>query len=347
MSRAHSSSWWIIPGVLSLSLALLPNCDGGAASTMGTGGEGGGSSQATSSSSGSGGGSSKTFLDQYPLNAQFPEGGTYDATDHAFYVGSLGDGSVHRIDAATGVETVLFTETQPGTWWTLGMDIDAAKRTLWVCAMDDSVDPRQGYLWLFDLTTGMRIANHALGAAALDATCTDVAVAQNGLGYVVDREVGNVYEVDPVSGATLFTSSPDLEAAFIGQNSVIVLPDQSALLSLLYLPSGLARIDLGDGSVTPVDITGKFSDLTPLHGADGMTYDNGTVVVAFTELLIRVTPTLADWSTATSTTADIPNGMTDVVSTPNGLYLLNGQAVRFALGQSTDPFALVKFVGAL
>ncbi len=78
-----------------------------------------------------------------------------------------------------------------------------------------------------------------------------------------------------------------------------------------------------------------------------MTYDNGTVVVAFTELLIRVTPTLADWSTATSTTADIPNGMTDVVSTPNGLYLLNGQAVSFALGQSTDPFALVKFVGAL
>ncbi len=98
--------------------------------------------------------------------------------------------------------------------------------------MDDSIDPRQGYLWIFDLTTGMRIANHALGDAAVDATCTDVAVAQNGLGYVVDREVGNVYEVDPVSGATLFTSSPDLEAAFIGQNSVIVLPDQSALLLL-------------------------------------------------------------------------------------------------------------------
>ena len=50
---------------------------------------------------------------------------------------------------------------------------------------------------------------------------------------------------------------------------------------------------------------------------------------------------------ATSTDVDIPSGMTDVVSTPNGLYLLNGQAVRFALGQATDPFALVRYVGAL
>jgi hypothetical protein len=29
------------------------------------------------------------------------------------------------------------------------------------------------------------------------------------------------------------------------------------------------------------------------------------------------------------------------------LYLLNGQSVRFALGSTPDPFALVKFVGDL
>jgi hypothetical protein len=137
------------------------------------------------------------------------------------------------------------------------------------------------------------------------------------------------------------------EASFVGQNALVVLPDESALLSLLYLPSGLVRVDLKDASVKPVDITGKFSDLTPLHGADGMAYANGSVYVAFTQKLIRVKPTLGDWSAATAANVDIPNGMTDIVSTPNGLYLLNGQSVRFALGQAPDPFQLVRFTGSL
>ena len=32
--------------------------------------------------------------------------------------------------------------------------------------------------------------------------------------------------------------------------------------------------------------------------------------------------------------------MTDVLSTPNGLYMLNGQSLAFALGTTPDPFAL-------
>ena len=43
----------------------------------------------------------------------------------------------------------------------------------------------------------------------------------------------------------------------------------------------------------------------------------------------------------------MPNGQTDVISTPNGLYLLNGQSVTFALGDTPDPFHLVKFTGNL
>jgi sugar lactone lactonase YvrE len=326
------------------------------ASTGGEGGAGGaGSTTTTGSTGGAGGGAGggggtapTTFLDTYPLTAQYPEGGTYDPGAHAFFVGSLGDGSVHQIDATTGAEQVLFTESAPGKWWTLGMDVDVVRRRLWVCAMDDrSPDPRAGFIWIFDLKTGKRIANHDLSKAAADATCTDVALTKDGTGYVGDREAGNLYKVDVATGATLFAQSPDLAASFVGQNSLVVLPDESALLSLLYLPSGLVRIDLNDASVKPVDITGKFSDLTPLHGADGMAYANGSVYVAFTQKLIRVKPTLSDWSAATSTNVDIPNGMTDIVSTPNGLYLLNGQSLRFALGQSPDPFQLVRFTGSL
>ena len=340
---------------LALLTAALAACGGGGETTSGTGGAStsssatsGGAGSSTGGAGGAGGAPVSAFLDSYPLQAQYPEGGTYDPTDHAFYVGSLGDGSVHRIDAATGAETVLFTETAPGTWWTLGMDVDVQRRRLWVCAMDDrSPDPRAGRVWIFDLGTGERIADHALSGAAADATCTDVAVAKDGRGYVCDREVGNIYLVDETAGPSMFTSSPDLEAAFIGQNALVVLPDESALLSVVYLPPGLARVDLTDGSVQRVEITGTFSDFAPLHGADGMTYANGSAYVAFTAKLIKVTPTLADWSAAVSVVADTPDGMTDVVRSPKGLYLLNGQAVRFALGTKPDPFRLVRFTGSL
>ncbi len=351
-NRLSFSAGW---GALALlGLHALVGCgDSGAttSSASSTSGEATATASSGSGGSGAGGGggsTAATFLDAYPINAQYPEGGTYDPGAHAFFVGSLGDGSVHAIDAATGVEQVLFTESAAGKWWTLGMDVDVVRRRLWVCAMDDrSPDPRAGFIWVFDLKTGTRIANHDLSKAAADATCTDVVLTKDGTGYVGDREAGNLYQVDLATGASLFAQSPDLAASFVGQNALVVLPDESALLSVLYLPSSLVRIDLKDASVKPVDITGKFSDFTPLHGADGMTFFNDSVYVAFTGELIRVQPTQGDWSTAKSTAVAVADGMTDIVSTPNGLYLLNGQSVRFALGQAPDPFQLVRFLGSL
>lgn len=282
----------------------------------------------------------------YPLMARFPEGGTYDPVARAFYVGSLEDGSVRRVDVETGAETVLFTERAAGKWWTLGMDVDLLRRRLFVCAMDDrSPSPRAGFIWIFDLDKGERIANHALSAAANKATCTDVVVTREGLGYVGDREVGNVYTVDATAGASLFVSSDELKGTVVGQNSIVLLPDQSALLSVIYLPSRLMRVDLGTRAVREVTLDGPFSDRTLLAGADGMTLVDGVAYVAFTSKIVRVTPTMADWSQAKTVALDVPSGMTDVISTPAGLYLLNGQSVRFALGDSPDPFALVRFAG--
>ena len=326
---------------LSIAMATSGCGDDSGTSSGPTGGGGAGGS-------GGSGGSGSAFLDSYPLDAQFPEGGVYDSGANAFYVGSLGDGSVHRVDAATGAETVLFTESAQGKWWTLGMDVDVERRRLWVCAMDDrSPDPRAGFLWVLDLNTGERIANHALADAAPNATCTDVALTKDGVGYVGDREVGNVYKVDVSGGASLFASSPDLKANFVGQNAMVVLPDESAMLTVLYLPSALARVDLADASVTLVDIQGPFEDTSALAGADGMTFMDGSAYVAFTSKLVKVTPQSAEWSVATSTEAALPSGMTDVVRTPEGLFMLNGQSVVFAFGNQPEPFQLVRFTGQL
>jgi sugar lactone lactonase YvrE len=292
------------------------------------------------------------FLDEYPLQAAFPEGGTYDSVDHAFYVGSLADGSIHRVDAATGEERVLFTPTEAGTWWTLGMTVDATRRLLWVCAMDDQrgattdVPPYDGYVWVLDLATGERTATYNLGDTFATATCTDVALTADGTAYVSDREHPNVYKIDPAGAVTIFATDPALKGGLAGQNAAVVLPDETALMIVVYLDPALVRVDLGDGSVSKVALTGGFSDDdAALAGADGMTWADGALVVAFSSKIYRVTPTDATWSGASTTLAEVPEGMTDVVATPNGVYLLNGQAVRFALGTETDPFRLTRLSG--
>lgn len=290
----------------------------------------------------------RVFRGVYPLEARFPEGGTYDATTHAFFVGSLGDGSVHRIDAETGAQRVLFRESAPGTWWTLGMDVDAERRRLHVCAMEDRREleggdvPYDGYVWTFDVDSGERLAAVALADASPDATCTDVAVAADGAVYVCDREHPNLYRLDVDGTLSLFVTDDALDGAVVGQNALVILPDQSALLSVVYLPSRLVRVSLPEGVVREVDIDGDFLDGTPfLSGADGMTYSNGEVLVAFTSQLVRLTPTLADWSQARSTSLDVPEGMTDVIHTPESDYLLNGHAVDFAFEREPRPFELV------
>ncbi len=293
-----------------------------------------------------------TFLPSYPLTARFPEGGTYDPRSHRFFVGSLGDGTVRSVHGTTGVEQLVFRETAPGRWWTLGMDVDVARRRLAVCAMDDrrtlgdSNHPYDGYVWVFDIDTGARVARYPLSGAFARATCTDVAFSADGGLYVCDREHPRIYRIDPSGALTTFVTNSLLSGGVVGQNALVVLPDQSALLSLVYLPSRLVRVSLRDRSVANVTLRGTFFDGLPLlSGADGMTFSGGALLVAFTSQVTRVTPTLADWSAGTATTLDVPSGMTDMVHTPAGDFLLNGQAVTFGLSLTPTPFQLVRFVG--
>ncbi|MFT5354533.1 MAG: hypothetical protein ACI9KE_001738 [Polyangiales bacterium] len=295
------------------------------------------------------------FQARYALGAEYPESGLYDERAHRFFVGSLGDGAVRTVDAETGAEETYFAEAAAGPWWTLGMDIDTERRRLWVCAMRDLREiseqdpPYDGFLWVFDLDTQERIANHALSDAMPAATCTDVALAADGTAYVVDREHPIIYRATFEGGAEIFAEDELLAGGLVGQNALVVLPDQSGLLSAVYLPSRLVYIGLGEGGdageIRAVEIDGSFADATPLSGADGMVYFEGAAYVIFASEIVRVQPTLATWTHATASELTVPNGMTDAIITPGGLYLVNGQSIRFALGTSPDPFALVRFDG--
>lgn len=296
----------------------------------------------------------RLYWGAYPIDAEFTEGGIYDLARHAFYVGSLGSGGVYRVDGSSGEQATLFAPDEPGTWWTLGMDLDVVEDRLYVCAMDDrrALDEEHeyaGWLWGFDLATGERVVRQPLSAAAPGGTCTDVAVAEDGTVYVNDRQNPRMYAY--ADGALEMIVEDDLLAGgLVGQNALVVTPDQTALLSLIYLPTRLVRIDLGDLSVDEVGIDGDFSDLTPpLSGADGMTLDSDgeSVWVMFTSQMNRLVPVSPRWREMVSTTVDVEGSNTDVVMTPAGPYILNGQAVHFALGQDAEPATLRRFPGGL
>ncbi len=289
------------------------------------------------------------FAESYPLGARFPEGGIYDHVGEHFYVGSLSEGSVHKVDPRTGIDTTLFVENAPGTWWTLGMAVDEARRRLWVCAMDnhgqgtETEPPYDGYVWVFDLERGTRIANHALAQALPQATCTDVTLLDDGTAYVVDREGPYVYEVTLEGGPTLFAEDPALGGDLVGLNAVVQAPGQNALLAIVYLPPAIVRIDLATAEVRTVAREGDdFFSVALLAGADGMTTRDQAVYIAFSGKLFAATATWPDWSSVRLVSEDAPVGVTDIVNTPAGLYYLNGQAVEFALGAQPQPFSLTR-----
>lgn len=288
-----------------------------------------------------------TFLDHYPLAVEHPESGIYDALGHAFYVGSLVDGGIWKVDAGSGEVSPFYVEERPGKWWTLGLDVDLERRVLWTCSMSDlrDVDGAEtdnlGYILEHDLGSGELLARFDLSETFDDATCADVAVGADGTAYVVDRSHPNVYQITPDGEVSIFASDRLLEGGVVGQNAVVVLPDQSALLTIVYYRPKLLRVDLEDGSVSRVDLDGDFFDHFPvLAGADGMTVSGEDVLVMFSSELTRVTPDSPEWESARSDSMDVESGHTDIIHTPYGDFMLNGQALAFGFGGEIDPFSL-------
>lgn len=277
-----------------------------------------------------------------------PEGGIYDPRSRAFFVGSLSDGSVTRIDAATGGLEVI-SPPDPDDWRTLGVAIDSERGRLFVCSLHD-VEPLHGEVWEFALD-GFERVRHDLQDAAEGGSCNDVAVGPDGIVYVTDREQPNVYRIDPeTSEVSLFASDPllDKQRVGIGQNGIVVLPDGAGIMTTRYLTPALNHISMDGSTVTRVEIDGDFHDFSSLgSGADGMILHDGSLYVAFATELVRVDKG-DDWRSVTATAERVRSGMTDVVSAEGELYLLNGQAVTFVAGGDPNvPFMLLRYDGSL
>lgn len=268
----------------------------------------------------------------------FPEGGAFDPTDGAFYVGSLRHGNLIRVDAQ-GAESVFYAGTGEASRMTLGMQVDAARRQLWVCTTLDSL----GRIWIFDLTSGERTADIDLATANPLAACNDVLLGTDDTALVSDRENAHIYRIEADRRVTVWAHDPLLEGGVVSLNSMAFTPDRSAVLTAVYLPPALIRVSTTNPrDVRKVKLSGdQFMDgFNVLNGPDDLVMHEGELIVAFGSTLKQITPTDASWNKATVRSTRTIGGVTALVQDGDELYGINGQSVRFALRIPPSPFQI-------
>ncbi len=282
-------------------------------------------------------GANRMTVHRFADRRLFPEGGAFDQTDGAFYTGSLEHGTITKVDAA-GTESTWFAGTGEKARFTLGMQIDTARRRLWVCTTKDSL----GSIWIFDLTTGQRISNIDLRSVNPEAACNDV-LLDGDTALISDRENTHIYRIDETRKVTVWAHDPLLGGALVSLNSLVFTPDHSAVLTAVYLEPSLVRISTANPrDVRKVKLSGDlFMDgFNVLNGPDDLMMVGNQLIVAFGSSLKRVTPTDASWTKASVKSTRTIGGVTALVEAEGKLYGINGQSVRFALGVSPNPFEI-------
>jgi sugar lactone lactonase YvrE len=287
----------------------------------------------------------------YELEAEaYPESVAFDPVSRAFFTGSLKLGNVLRTDGVTGAQSEWFAGNGPNEWLVLGLEVDATRRRLWVCTVEGKKMLR-GEVWAFDLESGERTLTVDLEDAAPGGLCTDFAVHSDGSVYVTDREAGRIYHIDPSvpDGLSIYVEDPQLAPELIGQNGIVLTPNESALLSEKYLPQKLVRVDLtipASPVVTTLDL--DFGDLT--GGADDMVVYDGRAYLVMEDRLAEVTFDDESWSSGevTSVFPILPSkegglvgGFSGLTVAEGAIYASRSDVLLFAFDTpSTLPFLL-------
>ena len=197
----------------------------------------------------------------------FPESVT-STKDGTFFVGSFNEGGVTKVAPGGKAETFV----KPGandSRSTLGVLADEKSGTLYVCSNDLSGLGLRGpssvkgaYLKTFDLASGAPKGSFALPDAK--SFCNDIVVGSDGVAYVTDSFMPNVYSLKPGGSALeVWATSPAFTPAKdgVGLDGIAIGADGNLYVTT-FIPAKLFRIAVKDGKA------GDVAELKPSRALD-------------------------------------------------------------------------------
>ncbi len=322
---------------------LVVGCGGGAASGESSSGSDDSSSggiattsTSTSTEDTTGGTTGPALLDDYVLEGDdmYPEGVAFDPTQRAFFVGSLTDSGITRVDA-DGTQSV-FVASGPSMLASAGMKVDDAARRLWVCGSDDA---EASHIYVYGLDDA------ALVEAFEVSGCNDLALDASGVAYVTDPAASSIHRVAVGGDNSVWATDPafDPELMDLGLNGIAVTPDGTAVIVTKFIAKTLLRVAMDDPtSIVEVELGGEsFAGGSLVAGPDGIVFDGDLLYVVFDDVVAEVTFG-ADWTTGDVRILTPPYaGLSTGTIAEGEVYVVKSEVTAFALGSAPDlPFRI-------
>ncbi|KAF9618417.1 hypothetical protein IFM89_001140 [Coptis chinensis] len=231
---------------------------------------------------------SKSHIITFRSPNLFPEGLTWDPHPSAqhFLVGSLRERSIHSINHAGEVQTIISDPNLPPNVTILGLAVDSINRRL--LAVIHAIEPLPPFnaLASYDLSSRKRLFLAKLSDDR--EVANDVTIDFSGTAYVTNSAGNFIWKVSFEGEASIFSKSPAFTSYPVPQDlpHSDLLPYRSCGLNgIAYLSKGyllvvqtntgkMFKVDAEDGRARRVLLT------KDLVGADGISVrSDGTVVV--------------------------------------------------------------------
>jgi SMP-30/gluconolaconase/LRE-like protein len=152
----------------------------------------------------------------------------------------------------------------------LGLKVDPARRTLWVCSAAGAAAGEQdgsSGLFRYDLATGRLVSKHLLPGKPQPHLLNDVALGRNGEVFVTDSKGGGLYRLRPGQEQLEVFLEP---GTLIYPNGVALSPDAKKLF-VADFAKGLSIVDVASRQVRPL----PHPERVNVAGIDGLYYLQG------------------------------------------------------------------------
>ncbi|MEP7377468.1 MAG: hypothetical protein ABI675_28955 [Chitinophagaceae bacterium] len=204
-----------------------------------------------------------------------PEGLAFDSTSKSIFVSSTHKRKIVRIDSAGRVSDFI-KEKQNGVWSTLGMEVDAGRRHLWVISSQakevlplsdpDSLQWRSA-IYQYNLETGALTDSCLLSHK--NVFLNDLTVAENGDVYATESMQNGIYCLKAGTDSLALFLSPQPYTFLNG----ISFSDQPGQL-FVSATEGVLKIDMATYQYKLL----KTSDSINVKEIDGLTYYKGSLI---------------------------------------------------------------------